>query len=99
MATVSVTITTKKQLVPSAGLTLSASVKHQLKQDGVVKFTTTAALGAAASFPSVPDGTYTAHAFRMNLQGNPVGDEAVSAPFDVVNTTEIDVPDLVTVAL
>jgi len=99
MAIVNVTITTKKQLVPSAGFSLSASVRHTLQQDGVVKFTTTAPVGGTATFSVVPDGTYTAHATRINLQNAPIGDEAVSQPFTVVNTTEIDVPDVVTVAI
>ena len=97
MATVNVNFTTKKQTF-SASVGASANVKLSLMLGGVTQDQQIAALPAtSASFAGVADGTYTVKAQLLNGNGLPIGDPAVSEPIDVVNTVEVDVPDVVTV--
>jgi hypothetical protein len=99
MATVSVTFTLKKQSVP-ASPAASGNIKCYLKQADTVLQTVTALVSAPqCSFPNVADGDYTVAAQRMSMSNTPLGDMAVSSPFTVVNMAQVDVPDIVSVAL
>jgi hypothetical protein len=99
MSTVSVSITLKSQSVP-ANPPATPTIRYQLRQDGVPVDQVDVGLPATeASFLNVQDGTYTVTAQRLNNLNTPVGDSATSDPFTVVNTTEIDVPDIVSVTI
>jgi hypothetical protein len=99
MATVAVSLTLRKQSVP-ASPAASGNIKCYLKQGETVLQTVTALVSAPqCTFPSVADGDYTVAAQRMSMSNTPLGDLAVSAPFTVVNMAEIDVPDVVSVAM
>jgi hypothetical protein len=99
MATVIVSITLKKQAVP-ANPPAASAIRYQLLKDGaLVEHAFVALPDVQATFLNVADGTYTVMAQRLNNLNTPVGDAAESAPFTVVNTTEIDVPDVVSVTI
>lgn len=99
MSTVNVSITLKQQSVP-ANPPAASTIRYQLLKDGaLVDHAFVALPDVQATFLNVADGTYTVMAQRLNNLNTPVGDAATSAPFDVVNTTNIDVPDIVSVAL
>lgn len=99
MATVSISVTLKKQAVP-VNPPASTTLRFQLLQNGsVVRQADMALPAVAASFQNVPDGIYTAAVHRLDNTISPIGNVASSEPFTVVNTTEIDVPDLVSVAI
>lgn len=99
MATVNVSITLKKQTVP-ADPPASSTIRYQLRQGSTVVDQQDAGLpGVSVSFSNVADGTYTVSAQRLNNLIAPIGDAAVSDPFIVVNTTEIDVPDVLAVTM
>lgn len=99
MATVNVSITLKQQSVP-ANPPASSTIRYQLVKEGALVDQADVGLPAVqATFPNVGDGTYTVKAQRLNNENTPIGASATSAPFDVVNTTNIDVPDVVSVAL
>ena len=97
MATVNVNFSTKKQTVP-ATTDVSNRVNVLLMQGATVRAIKDVFLPATSvSFDGVSDGTYTIKAQRASSVGGPVGDPSESEPFDVVNTVDIDVPDVVTV--
>lgn len=99
MSTVNFSITLKKQSVP-ANPAASANVRYQLMQGATVKDTKTVGLPTVSgSFLNVADGDYTIVAQRMSMLNQPIGDSITSAPFTVVNMTEIDVPDAMNVAV
>ncbi len=99
MATVNITFTTKKQALPSSP-PASGNIRVQLIQAGLVKATQNSGVAApTASFTGVADGDYTVAVQRMDMQNLPMGSPAVSASFTVVNTTEVDVPDVVSVSV
>lgn len=99
MPNVSVNFTTKKQTVPAAaGVSRSFQVSL-MNGDQVVSSTKVTLPASSALFPPPPDGTYVAKAQPLTTDNQPFGDPAVSEPFTVVNTVEVDVPDIVTVTL
>lgn len=99
MATVSVTLTTKKQNVPSLPAA-SNTLQVKLMQGSVQKNVANVQLPQLnVTFNGVADGDYTVIAQRLNMQSQPIGDAATSATFSVVNTTDIDVPDTVQVSV
>jgi hypothetical protein len=95
MATVNISITTKKQSVPASPAAGSA-YRYQLVKDGVVAHTT-AVSALSINFTGVIDGVYTAVVQRLATDNSPIGDAATSAPFTVQAMALIDVPDVVTV--
>ena len=98
MATVNVNFTTKKQTVP-ATTWVTPNVQVSLMQGDISRAQQITALPASsASFTGVSDGTYTVTAQLLDGNGGPIGQAAVSEPVTVVNTVEVDVPDVVTVA-
>lgn len=99
MATVNVSITLKSQAVPVYPPAAS-TIRYLLLQGQSIAGQADVSLpDTTASFPNVSDGEYTVKALRLTNVGTPIGDSATSQPFTVVNTTNIDVPDLVSVAL
>jgi hypothetical protein len=99
MTTVNVNFTTRKQTVPAnSGATPNVLVSlmrgEQVAASGVVQLP-----AVSTTFTSVPDGIYVVKAQCLTGMNEPVGDAAVSEEFAVVNTVEIDVPDVVTVTL
>jgi len=100
MSTVNVSVTTKKQLVPSAqAAAMVATVRYQLMQNDVVKAAVSGPLTGIGTFSGVVDGTYIVTASRVTNTGVVVGDVATSEPFVVLATTEVDVPDVINVAV
>lgn len=99
MATVNVSITLKQQTVP-VDPPATAVIRYQLLKDGaLVDHAFIALPDVQATFLNVAGGSYTVMAQRLNNENTPIGDSATSAPFTVVNTTNIDVPDIVSVAM
>lgn len=98
MATVNVTFTTKKLTVPATVNPQIIAMK--LLKNGVTQAGFNVPANATGgSFPDVPDGTYTTSAQALSNQGEPMGTPSESDPFTVVNTHEVDVPDVVTVTV
>jgi hypothetical protein len=99
MATVNVSITLKQQAVP-VNPPASSTIRYQLKSgDTVVGQSDVGLPATGATFSNVVDGTYTVTAQRLNNLNTPIGDSATAEPFTVVNTVDVDVPDIVSIAL
>lgn len=99
MATVTVTLTTKKQNVPSLPAA-SNTILAKLMQGGTQKAVANIVLPSlSVSFNNVADGDYIVIAQRLNAQSQPIGDSAMSDLFTVANTVDIDVPGAVGVSV
>lgn len=99
MATVNVSITLKTQAVP-VNPPAASTIRYKLLQSGTPVGQVDVGLPAVnATFNNVADGTYTVSAQRLNNLNTPIGASAESQPFTVVNTTDIQVPDVVSVTI
>lgn len=99
MSTVVVNWTTKSQAF-AAGTAGGATHVQIFAADGVTPVSAPQqATGASATFPNIPVGSYVAKVKRYDSAGNAVLGEA-TAPFAVApSTVNVDVPDVVTVAV
>lgn len=100
MANLDASVTLKKQAFPLSQSS-SGNLRCKLKNaSGVVVSQADTFIGAPnVSFSGIADGSYTVSAVLIGMDGQPMGDAAESAPIEVVNVHDVDVPATVTVSL